>query len=88
MDLGVYVAIICIALGVLLLYIIVGETTIDLIEGVYYDYFKNPIWRLPLFVFWPVGLFIILGADLYIRFKEYLKEVKDYYSDKKENKNE
>ena len=41
-----------------------------------WDFELSPIWKLPIIIFWPIGCFLFA----YGLIREWIEEVKDYYS--------
>ena len=48
----------------------------------------NPLWKIPLTLIGPVSFVIVIFIGIYRLIKNYIKEIKDYYADKRERKRE
>ena len=79
---------IIITFAALLLYSLLGVAIWSiLLDIAIYKLSDNPLWTLPVAVFWPVALLVVGVIGIYTWFVQYCKEVRKYYRDKKEKKN-
>lgn len=72
--------------GLIVLYILVGLFTFTCLPTAEFimERFKNPLWRFPLTVLWPITLVFMLGEATIEWCDVWLNDVKQYYSEKKE----
>lgn len=43
----------------------------------------NPLWKIPLTLIGPFSFVVLIFIGIYNLIKNYIKEIKDYYTDKK-----
>lgn len=48
----------------------------------------NPLWEIPLTLIGPFSFVIVIFIGIYRLIRNYIKEIKDYYADKRERKRE
>lgn len=48
----------------------------------------NPLWKIPLTLIGPFSFAVLIFIGIYAIIRNYIREVKDYYADKRERKRE
>lgn len=49
---------------------------------------KNPLWKLPMIVFWPVTFVITIFVALLLLIRDYIVEISNYYNEDRDGKEE
>lgn len=55
-------------------------------EDFIYRYIDNPLWKLPIFLLWPVSIVGVFIVAVFWALKNYCNEVRECYKEKKEKK--
>lgn len=64
------------------LWCILGLACACLMRDCVFDDF-NPLWKIPLALIGPLSFVVLIFIGIYNLIKNYIKEIKDYYADKK-----
>jgi hypothetical protein len=62
--------------------ILAGAVDFGLLDDV------NPLWKIPIVIFWPLSWFFMIGGKIARMIIEYIEEVKDWREEHRKDKEE
>ena len=70
---------------VIFIYLMVGVVVYQVALKEYFVdvYVLNPLWKLPIYLFYPISVFLVMVINLFTLIYDYIKEICDYYRKKK-----